>query len=164
MSDINYNLARTVQFATGAITTQRAFIVQAPTYGFVGASVITDAYTLFINGAPIVGTNATITNSWALGISGDVSLDGNIKLKTAGQGLSIKSGSNARIGQATLTTGSVVVSNTSVTANTRIFLSGIGITNAGNLGYTISAGVNFTISSSNASDTRVINWFMVEST
>ncbi len=164
MTDINYNLSRTVQFATGAITTQRAFIVQPPTYGFVGASVITDAYTLFISGAPIVGTNATITNSWALGVSGDVSLDGNIKLKTAGQGLSVKSGANSRIGQATLATGSVVVANTSVTTNTRIFLSGNGITNAGHLGYTISAGVSFTILSSNPSDARLINWYMVEST
>ncbi len=39
-SDINFNLARTVQFATGAITNQRAVYIQAPTYAFVAASVV----------------------------------------------------------------------------------------------------------------------------
>ncbi len=64
--DVNFNLARTVQFSTGALTTQRAFLIQAPTYGFVGASTITNAATLAITGAPIAGTNATITNPAAL--------------------------------------------------------------------------------------------------
>lgn len=64
--DINLNLARTVQFATGAITTQRASVVQAPTYGFVGASTITTAATFAITGAPVAGTNATITNAYSL--------------------------------------------------------------------------------------------------
>lgn len=65
-NDIKINLARTVQFATGALATQRAFLVQAPTYGFAGASTITDAATMAITGAPIKGTNATITNSHGL--------------------------------------------------------------------------------------------------
>lgn len=64
--DINYNLARTVQHATGALTTQRAFVIQAPTYSFVGASTITTAATLAITAAPTAGTNATITNAYAL--------------------------------------------------------------------------------------------------
>ncbi len=67
--DVNFNLARTVQFATGALTTQRAFRLQAPTYGFVGSSTITDAATLAVSGAPVAGTNATITNSHALLVS-----------------------------------------------------------------------------------------------
>ena len=61
--DVNFNLARTVQFATGALTTQRAFVIQAPTYGFVGASDLDFAITLAITGAPQQGTNATITSS-----------------------------------------------------------------------------------------------------
>ena len=70
--DINFNLARTVQFATGALTTQRAFRIQAPTYGFVGASIITTAVTVDISGAPVAGTNATITNSYALRVNGKI--------------------------------------------------------------------------------------------
>lgn len=77
--DINFNLARTVQFATGAITTQRAMRIQAPTYGFVGASTITNATTFEISGAPVAGTNATITNPLALNVaSGNASFGGNI--------------------------------------------------------------------------------------
>lgn len=64
--DVNYNLARTVQFATGALTTQRAVVFSAPTYAFVGASTLTTAATLAIANAPIPGTNATITNRVAL--------------------------------------------------------------------------------------------------
>jgi len=74
-TDINFNLARTVQFATGAITNQRAMRIQAPTYAFVGASTITNAATLSISGAPVAGTNATITNSAALVVeSGNVGI------------------------------------------------------------------------------------------
>jgi hypothetical protein len=78
-TDINFNLARTVQFAAGALTTQRAVRIQAPTYGFVGASTITTASTLSISGAPMAGTNATITNAYALNVeSGRSRLGGNL--------------------------------------------------------------------------------------
>jgi hypothetical protein len=65
-NDIYWNLARTVQFSTGAITTQRSVRIAAPTYSFVGASTITNAATVQIDGAPVAGTNATITNPIAL--------------------------------------------------------------------------------------------------
>lgn len=64
--DLNFNLARTVQFAAGAITTQRAVVFQAPTYSFTSASTITTAATVAITGPPTAGTNATITNPYAL--------------------------------------------------------------------------------------------------
>jgi hypothetical protein len=65
-SDVNWNLARTVQFSTGAIATQRAVRIQAPTYAFVGSSTITTAATVAISSAPVAGTNATITNAYSL--------------------------------------------------------------------------------------------------
>lgn len=78
-TDVNFNLARTVQFATGALTTQRAVRIQAPTYAFVGASTLTTASTLHINSAPIAGTNATITNPYALYVeAGNTRLGGNL--------------------------------------------------------------------------------------
>ena len=67
--DLDLNLARTVQWATGALTTQRAVKVQPPTLGFVGASTVTDAATVGITGAPVKGTNATVTNTHGLLIS-----------------------------------------------------------------------------------------------
>lgn len=65
-TSILFNLSATKQFATGAITTQREYRIQAPTYGFVGASTITTAATLAISGPPIAGTNATLTQTLAL--------------------------------------------------------------------------------------------------
>ena len=35
-----------IQFATGALTNQRAFLIQAPTYGFVGLSTLSNAATV----------------------------------------------------------------------------------------------------------------------
>lgn len=61
----NY-VTNTIQWATGALTTQREWVIAAPTYGFVGASTITTAATLAVTAAPIAGTNATITNPLAL--------------------------------------------------------------------------------------------------
>lgn len=67
-NDIYINLARTVQYATGSLATQRSFLVERPTHAFVGASTITRADTFAINGGPTAGTNATITESSALRI------------------------------------------------------------------------------------------------
>jgi hypothetical protein len=64
--DCHLNLARTVQWATGALTTQRFAVIQAPTLGFVGASTVTDTATLALTGAPVKGTNATLTRTHAL--------------------------------------------------------------------------------------------------
>lgn len=80
--DADFALNRTVQLATGALTTQRAALFRAPTYGFVGASVVTDAATLAITGAPIAGTNATITNAYAFWVQA-----GAVRLQALGAGL-----------------------------------------------------------------------------
>lgn len=64
--DVDFALNRTLQHATGAITTQRAVLVRAPTYSFVGASTISDAATVAVTGAPAAGANGTITRSWSL--------------------------------------------------------------------------------------------------
>lgn len=78
-NDVVFLLNRTVQFATGALTTQRAWSINAPTYAFVGASTITNAATAYISGAPIAGTNATITNAYSLWIGGGtMRLDGSL--------------------------------------------------------------------------------------
>jgi hypothetical protein len=58
----------TWQWATGALSEQRWFLLEAPTLEFVGASVISDAATFAITGAPIAGTNATITRAHSLWI------------------------------------------------------------------------------------------------
>ncbi len=64
--DVKYALNRTVQFATGAIATQRTYLIQAATYGFVAASTITNVGTFVVSGPPILGANATFTNKFTI--------------------------------------------------------------------------------------------------
>lgn len=67
---VYFNLGQTRQHATGALALQRDCRITPSTHAFVGASTLTDAYGAFIDGAPIAGTNATITNSYSLGLGG----------------------------------------------------------------------------------------------
>lgn len=81
VSDVVFNLSRTVTWATGALTNQRALKITAPTYAFAAASTITNAVTVFIEGPPGAGTNATITNGYALFVgSGTTKLGGALVL------------------------------------------------------------------------------------
>jgi hypothetical protein len=64
----------TRQHAAGAITIQREIVIDPPTYSFASASKITDAATVAISGAPVAGTNATITNPYAFWVQGGVSV------------------------------------------------------------------------------------------
>lgn len=78
--------------------------------------------------------------------------------------ISLEDGANQRMGQAILSGGTILVSNTSVTANTRIFLSHANT--SGTLGHLYvsarSAGVSFTITSSSGTDTSTVNWLLIE--
>jgi hypothetical protein len=92
---------------------------------------------------------------------------GGLTLSIAGGGVKIKEGSNARMGVATLdgaSPGTVVVNNTSVTANTRIFLT--VNTPGGTVGFPYvsarTAATSFTITSSANGDTSVVAWLLVE--
>lgn len=69
--DVEFDLGRVVTWATGALTDQRVIKVSAPTLAFVAASTVTNAATLYLNRAPIAGTNATITNSYAFWVDAD---------------------------------------------------------------------------------------------
>lgn len=119
-TDINFNLARTLQFATGAITNQRAIRIQAPTYGFVGSSTITDAATVSISGPPVAGTNATLTNKWALWLeTGGVKVDTTITtVGTTGNQTIDKPAGRVNIAAAGTT---VTVTNNLVTANSIVW-------------------------------------------
>jgi len=72
-ADAFFNGARTLTFATGALTAQRSFKFAAPTLAFAGASTVTTAATVYIDRAPQAGANATLTNSYALLVAAGVS-------------------------------------------------------------------------------------------
>lgn len=89
---------------------------------------------------------------------------GNLTLGTAGNKISITTGSNASAGTGTLTGGTVTISTTAVTANSLIFLTDTAssITNVGTL--TVSAktaGTSFVVTSTLALDTSTFNWLII---
>lgn len=86
-----------------------------------------------------------------------------LRIATAGRGLQIATGANSRIGTATLAAGTVTVANTSVGANTKIFLTRATTGGTvGDLSYTQINGTSFTINSTSATETSTVNWMLVE--
>jgi len=92
-------------------------------------------------------------------------VDGNLSLTTAGNKIKIATGSNASVGTATLSGGTVTVNTTAVTSSSKIFLTpqttgaltNIGVPTVG----TIVNGTSFVINSSNVLDTSNVNWFII---
>lgn len=129
----------------------------------VGATTFTPS----VSAAIIADNGDTVLDIAAFQVAGStvarVDVDGNFATNVAGVGFKIKEGANARMGTATLVGGTVTISNTSVTANTRIFYS---ISTAGGvqgfLSTTQSAGVSFTINSSSVADTSSLVWELKE--
>lgn len=136
------------------------------------------AYGLFVNGDSHARftLKADGTVSWG---SGSASLDvtlarsaagilsvtaGSFSVTTAGQGLRVKEGSNAKQGTAALAAGTVTVANTSVTAGSRIFVG--TATPGGTVGApfvsSVTAGTGFTIKSTSSTDTSVVAYQIFE--
>lgn len=102
------------------------------------------------------GQSDGVWNLWAAAANA-------LNIGSAGGGIAIAEGTNARMGVATLAAGTVTVANTSVTANTRVatFRQTAGGT-LGHLSATKVAGTSFTITSSSGSDTSVVAWVLYE--
>ncbi|MER7794889.1 hypothetical protein [Streptomyces sp. NPDC097640] len=87
-----------------------------------------------------------------------------LRIATAGRGLMVAEGSNAKMGTVALTAGTATVSTTAVTANSRIFLTNQAL--GGTAGFlrvsARTAGTSFTITSSSGSDTSTVAWLLVE--
>lgn len=90
--------------------------------------------------------------------------DDDLSLKTAGKGLQIKEGSNAKLGTATLVAGTVTISNTSVTSTSRIFLTTYNVGGTPGALYVSGkvAGTSFSVTSTSGTDTSTFNYLIVE--
>lgn len=98
--------------------------------------------------------------------TGDVnSSTGNVLVSTLGKGLQVKTGTNSKIGTVALVLGAATVLNSSITANSRIFLT--SQTDGGTPGFlrvsTKTVNTSFVITSSNALDTSTVAWMIMES-
>ena len=107
----------------------------------------------------------TAANQFAASFAGGFKLyTGDLSVATVGKGLQVKEGSNAKQGIATLVGGTVTVSNTSVTASSRIFLT------TQNPGGTVgapyisarTAGTSFAITSTSTLDTSDVAYEIFE--
>lgn len=182
--DVDWKLNRSIQFATGALTTERSFVIRPPSYSFVGASTITDAVSFEVTAAPTASTNATITRGWAARLLGNVAIggstyfgastgttapsqvvdiQGNLSLNTAGNKIFIKTGTNAAMGTGTLVAGTATITTTACTTSSVILLgdTNTSVTNVGSLTYVRSSG-SFVVTSTNILDTSTFVWLIVE--
>lgn len=62
----HFNLGQIRQHATGTMFLQRDFRITPSTHSFVGASTLSNMHGFTVDGAPIAGTNATVTNASAI--------------------------------------------------------------------------------------------------
>lgn len=111
-----------------------------------------------------IGGSATVNGSITSTTGNITSTAGDVIISTAGKGLQIKGGSNAKIGTSVLVGGTVTVSTTAITANSVVFLT-VQVTGGttGNLSIgTVTAGTSFIINSTSAIDTSTVGWIIIE--
>ena len=132
----------------------------AGTTGDANNRIELDADGRLRGGSGAGGTDTALFRSAALVWQTNGSLD----LAGAGQGLRVSEGANGKQGTAVLVAGTVTVANTSVTANSRIFLTSQA--DGGAVGFLrVSArvaGTSFTITSSSATDTSTVGFEIFE--
>ena len=100
-----------------------------------------------------------------LQVAGQTSIAGNLALSTAGNKISIATGTNASVGTATLVGGTITINTTAVTANSIIICNHVTpIVTQGILSVpaaSIVPGVSFTINSDSVADASSINWWII---
>lgn len=149
LNDVLINLASTLQFDTGAITSQRSVYIKARTYSFVAASVITNAATLAIERAPVAGTNATITNAYSLWcVGGKARFDGGLDATHVTEtGIVSDSASTGTVNNLTVAATTSIIRFTNATPPTLTGLAVTGGNVAGRRVTLVSTTGNITIKS-----------------
>lgn len=183
INDFYVNMGQIRQHSTGTIALQRDARFTGSTHSFVAASTITDCATLAVDGYGQAGTNATITNAHGIliqtqAVAGTVTnasavtlnaptgATNNWALNIASGSIAIKGATNGRLQSGTLSGGTLTVANTSVTANTKAFItdtSAGALTNVGNLTVVCTAGTGYVVTSTNVLDTSTFNILLIES-
>lgn len=130
-----------------------AFLILAAV-AFAGYSTVL-TYSGDPNGAlpAEAGTVCTDTSTGALWVkTGTTASSGWVAVKTDALG-------NAIRGTATLSGGTIAITNSAITTNSVAFVNGRGVTNAGSLGVTVASGT-LTVNSTSGSDARVVNYLI----
>lgn len=168
-----FNFLTSVAFSLGLVTQGVMASQPSASTGVIISSNIggvasNDTFRLTGDGAMSVGAPAggsARDTTWGRQAAAQFGTpDSDIVIGLAGKGLRIKEGSNARMGTATLVAAVATIANTSITANTRIFVG--TKTPSANTGalfvHDVTVGTSFTVHSTNGSDTSVVSWVLIE--
>lgn len=142
-------------------------LVVAGTLGVTGATTLSSTLAsgaLTVTGAASASTTLTAGTGITATTGNITATNGDVVISTAGKGLNVKTGSNARIGTLTLNGATpVVVNTTAVTADSAIFLTvkTVGGTPAFSWVSARTAATSFSVTGT-AGDTSVLQWFIVE--
>jgi hypothetical protein len=147
----------TLNTVAGVSTVSLPSLITTP--GSLSTTTTLTAGTALSSGTSIIA-GTTITST----LGNIAATNGNLVLGTAGNKLTIATGSNASLGTSgVLSSGTVTVATTAVTAASKIFLTrAVAGGTLGNLSVgTITANTSFTITSDSSSDTSTVNWLII---
>lgn len=137
-------LSATKTWSAGALTNQYFVHLASQTIAFASASTAANVYGLYVEAAT-AGTNATITNNYALGLSGDLSLEGGNRIIRGSNSIEIIHGQGSNYRVYTGSTLRVDRNPTSVSYYNGIATSGSVVgylfTSSSNTGQTASAEI-----------------------
>jgi hypothetical protein len=155
----NTNSAASTSFVQSVVTSKASSTVP-----LINGTASAGTGTTFSRTDHVHPTDTTRAAAANPSFTGTVASAGQVSITTAGFGLTVKGGTNAKVGKVALVAGAATVANTSVTANSIIMLTvqnGTTTTGAVSVG-TITAGTSFTIVSTNTADTTTVGYFIVE--
>jgi len=162
-SSVNYNITGSSVGTYGVSSGNRAGVYTTVDY-YIGAD----------GGKILLGTGSGIPERWRISTTGKLSntgadgtdfleMNGNVALMTAGNKLKIATGSNASVGQATLSSGTVTVSTTAALTGSLIYLT--VSSPSGTQGFlsvgTITNATSFVINSTSVLENSVVNWWII---
>lgn len=159
-----------------AILAMLLFCSSAPAQTFTSGQVLTaaalnSAFATKTTNASAAITGGTISGLTSLYVgtstnfnSTALQVNGSISVISIGAGFRVAEGASARQGVVTLVGGTATIANTTITANSRIFLTSQA--DGGTPGFlrvsTRAAGTSFTITSSSGTDTSTVAYEIFE--
>lgn len=145
--------------AAGAADKCFAFIVAGDTQPRLRIDTQASGIALHFGGGTTLDFVLQELSATCLGLTGGA----DFAVDTVGNGLQVKEGASAKQGSFTLTAGTHTVANTTVTANSRIFLTAQDNNSTGALRVSgRTAGTSFTVTSSNAADSGLVAYEIFE--
>ena len=116
---------------------------------------------LFANGDVYAQNNITVSNQLTASITSFIENNSDYLSTKSAQFTNFTTGTDKIHGTATLVGGTVTITHSAATANTKVLVTRNNVVNAANMGhlYVVKATGSFQIVSTNASDNNAVDWF-----